>query len=194
VSINGSPLEATVPGGRSPDVLLHEGVRLVIASEEQLDAIQITDEGVLLGVIGFDESGGPIASPGGKKYTHLMPDGKPVERTAESVSRRGTPSRQIGVAWEMADTQEYVTGSSPRYAAITGPASLSSLGAPYGYGWYRMRFRSSVAKRVRIAAPQAADRLSVLLDGEQWGVFGRGPGAAGGLTLELNKDDQTLVT
>ena len=193
VCINGSPLEASVPAGKTPEILLHEGVRVVIANEEQLDAIQITDDGVLVGVIGFDEKGGPIATPGGRKYTLLTPDGKSAERTAESVSRRGTPSRQLAASWEMAGTEEYVTGSSPRYAAITGPSSLSSLGAPYGYGWYRMRFRSTVAKRVRIAAPQAADRLAVFLDGEPVGMFGRGPGAGGEITLQLKKTDHTLV-
>ncbi|MCC7389150.1 MAG: beta-galactosidase [Phycisphaerales bacterium] len=193
VSINGSPLEAAVPAGKTPEILQHEGVRLVIANEEQLDAIQITDDGVLVGVIGFDEKGGPIATPGGRKYTLLTPDGKSAERTAESVSRRGTPSRQLAASWEMAGTEEYVSGASPRYAAITGPSSLSSLGAPYGYGWYRMRFRSTVAKRVRIAAPQAADRLAVFLDGEPVGMFGRGPGAGGEITLQLKKTDHTLV-
>lgn len=193
VCVNGSPLEATVPAGKTPEVHQHEGVCLVIASEEQLDGIQVTDDGVLIGVSGFDESGAPIATPGGKKYTLLTPEGKSVERTAESVSRRGTPSRQLGATWEMAGTEEYVTGSSPRYAAISGPSSLSSLGAPYGYGWYRMRFRSTVAKRVRIAAPQAADRLAVFLDGEPVGMFGRGPGASGEITLQLKKTDHTLV-
>ena len=193
VSVNGSPLEAVVPSGKTPEILEHEGVRLVIASEEQLDSIQVTDEGVLVGVVGFDEAGAPIATPGGKNYTFLAPDGVVSKRTADSVSRRGTPSRALAATWEAADAAEYVTGQSPRYAAIDGPADLSSLGAPYGYGWYRMRFRSATAKRVKIAAPQSADRLAVFLDGEPVGMFGRGPGASNELTLQLKKTDHTLV-
>lgn len=193
VCINGSPLEATVPSGKTPELIEHEGVRLVIASEEQLDGVQVTDEGVLVGVVGFDDAGEPIATPGGRQYTFLAPDGTASTRKAVSVSRRGTPSRTLATAWEAADTTEYVTGSSARYAAIAGPTDLSALGAPYGYGWYRMHFRSPVAKRVRVAAPGSADRLAVFLDGEPVGMFGRGPGATGEITLQLRKADHKLV-
>lgn len=193
VCINGSPLDAVVPTGKKPDIIEHEGVQVVIASEDQLDGVQVTDEGVLVGVIGFDEAGEPIATPGGKQYSFLAPDGTVSTRKASSVSRRGTPSRTLATDWEAADTTEYVTGSSARYAAIDGPTDLSTLGAPYGYGWYRMQFRSSAARKVKVAAPESADRLAVFLDGELVGMFGCGPGASSELTLPLKKADHSLI-
>lgn len=193
VSVNGSPLEVAVPSGKSPEIHEHEGVCVVVASEEQLDAIQVTDEGVLLGVCGFDEAGEPIATPGGKEYVFIGSDGKQSTRKAAASARRGTPSRALPLRWEASYATLYAAGESPRYAAIDGPADLSALGAPYGYGWYRMQFRSSGAKKVRIAAPASADRLQVFLDGQSCGVLGRGPGAQSELTLQLKKAQHSLV-
>lgn len=193
VSVNGSPIEVGVPSGKAPEVLQHEGVCLVVASEEQLDSVQVTDDGVMLGVAGLTLSGAPIATPGGKQYTFIASDGAISTRRADSSRTRLPQPRAITVRWEQADTAAYVTGESPRYAVIEGPADLSTLGAPYGYGWYRMQFRSSGAKRVRIAAPASADRLHLFLDGQSVGVLGRGPGAAAELTLQLKKAPHTLV-
>ncbi|MFG0259259.1 MAG: beta-galactosidase [Phycisphaerales bacterium JB041] len=193
VSINGSPLEVTVPGGKTPDIIEHEGVQIVVASEEQLDVVQVCDDGVCVGATGFDESGGPIAAAGNKKYTRVGADGKVEVLKARTSAKRGVPSRALATDWEFAPTTEYVDGSSARYAAIAGPADLGELGAPYGYGWYRMRFRSQTPKRVKIASPKSADRLSVFLDTEPVGMFGRGPGASGELTIQLKKTDHTMV-
>lgn len=193
VSINGSPLEVTVPGGKTPDIIEHEGVQVVVASEEQLDVVQICDDCVCVGATGFDESGGPIAAAGNKKYTRVGADGKVEVLKAKTNAKRPVPSRALETDWEYAGTAEYVDGSSARYAAIAGPADLGELGAPYGYGWYRMRFRSQTPKRVKIASPKSADRLSVFLDTEPVGMFGRGPGASGELTIQLKKTDHTMV-
>jgi hypothetical protein len=193
VSVNGSPIEVTVPTGKNPDLHDHEGVCVVVASEEQLDSIQITDEGVLLGVAGFDEGGRPLATPGGKQYTFIAPDGKRAARKAEGSARRGGPARSVALRWEAAHITPYLTGESPRFAAIDGPADLSSLGAPYGYGWYRMQFRSAGPKKLRLAAPAAADRVQVFLDGQPCGVIGRGPGAHGELSLQLKKAQHNVV-
>lgn len=193
VSINGSPLEVTVPGGKSPDIVEHEGVQVVVASEEQLDTIQVSDEGIFVGVTGFNEEGKPVAAASNKKYTLVAADGTANELKAEASAQKPSPARKLATDWECADTNEYVGGSSARYAAISGPADLGELGAPYGYGWYRMCFRSTVAKRVKIASPKSADRLAVFLDAEPVGIFGRGPGAAGELTIQLKKSDHTMV-
>lgn len=193
VSINGSPLEVTVPGGKTPDIIEHEGVQVIVASEEQLDIVQICDDCVCVGATGFDESGGPIAAAGNKKYTRVGADGKVEVLKAKTNAKRPVPSRALATDWEFAGTTEYVDGSSARYAAIAGPADLGELGAPYGYGWYRMRFRSQTPKRVKIASPKSADRLSVFLDTEPVGMFGRGPGASGELTIQLKKTDHTMV-
>ncbi|MBK7403544.1 MAG: beta-galactosidase [Phycisphaerales bacterium] len=193
VSVNGSPLEVGVPTGKNPEVLQHEGVCLVVANEEQLDTIQITDEGVMIGVTGLTLSGAPIAAASGRQYTFIGTDGVSTARRAEG-SRGKTPgTKALSAAWEWADTASYASGESPRFAAIDGPADLSTLGAPYGYGWYRLQFRSSGVKRVRIAAPAAADRLHLFLDGQSVGVLGRGPGSVAELTLQLKKAQHTLV-
>lgn len=193
ISINGSPLEVTVPGGKKPDVIEHEGITVVVASEDHLDTVHVTDDAVYFEVAGFDASGGPIATPGGKQYTRIGPDGKVERLKADTATRKDPGSKTVSIEWETADTALYSTGESPRYAAIEGPADLTTLGAPYGYGWYRLSFRSAAAKRVKIAAPASADRLHLFLDGEPIGILGKGPGAEVELLLPLRKADHNLI-
>ena len=196
VCINGAPLEAVVPGGKKPVIVEHEGIQVVIANEDQLDSIQVTDEGILVGVVGFDDDDKPIATPGGKQYTFISPDGTVTTPKAPTcLLRKKTPVSEKGIAllWEYADTDTYTSGQSPRFAVIPEPADLTALGAPYGYGWYRLRFRASSAHKVKLAAPLAADRLQLFLDGEPQGMMGKGPGASDEIILSLKKAEHNLV-
>ncbi len=196
VCINGAPLDVVVPGGKKPLVCEHEGISLVIANEDQLDWVQVTDEGVWVGVVGFDHNNEPIATPGGKQYTFVAPDGTistAKAPTAQSKAKAATETKPIALSWEYADTELYTSGQSPRYAVIPGPADLTTLGAPYGYGWYRLRFRSNSAHKVKLAAPLAGDRLQLFLDGQSQGVIGRGPGAEHEVGLSLKKAEHDLV-
>jgi hypothetical protein len=88
---------------------------------------------------------------------------------------------------------DYVDGSSARYASIAKPADLVALGAPYGYGWYRMKFNSGSMHKPRVMFPQAAHRLHLTLDGEAAGLAGIGPGAEEIVSLQLKKKAHTLV-
>jgi hypothetical protein len=93
----------------------------------------------------------------------------------------------------------YVEGASPRYANITKPSDLMTLGAPYGYGWYRLKIPSSAAHKARLMFPHAGHRLHMWLNGEEagGGVIGVGPGASGSaaniVSLGLTKGANTLV-
>jgi hypothetical protein len=95
--------------------------------------------------------------------------------------------------WTMAPAAEYESGESARYASINGPADLDSLGAPYGYGWYRIRLKAPPAGRHRVLFPMAGDRLHLTLDGEPAGVVGVGPGAEPEAHLSFKKGPHTLV-
>ncbi len=198
LSINGSPLEVEVPKGKQPLEIEHEGLTLVIASDAQLEQIHPTPEGVLIGVNGVDEEGEPIVAASAKSYTRIAPTGEITkERVKASLARtpssRGAAKKLALGEWSVATCAEYTTGQSPRFASIDAPASLSALGAPSGYGWYRATFRSSGARRVSTLLPGSGDRLSLTLDGEPIGVVGRGPGAEPGITLGLKKAQHTVV-
>ncbi len=95
--------------------------------------------------------------------------------------------------WTGADMVDHAAGSSARYASIAGPAELSNLGAPYGYGWYKLVLRGASAGRTELGWPHSADRLHLFLDGKPAGVIGRGPGASPTLGVTLRKREQTLV-
>src|SRR5690606_26047173 len=67
------------------------------------------------------------------------------------------------------------------------------LGAPYGYGWYRVSFQSPRPHKPHVMLPHAADRLQLWHNGQAAGVLGAGPAAATETTLQLNKGEHTLV-
>lgn len=187
VSINGTPIQVDVPKGRKPVVELVEGINVVVVSEDAVDETFLFDGSVFVGVAGVTAEGEPIAPVRGA--VRVSPDG---ETSTVSASKASAPKLSLG-AWSAATADDHVSGQSPRYAAIPGPADLGDLGAPYGYGWYRATLKSGATKKVKLGAPLSHDRLHVYLDGEFAGVIGRGPGAASELAVSVKRGDRTFV-
>ncbi|MGD9690051.1 MAG: beta-galactosidase [Phycisphaerales bacterium] len=121
------------------------------------------------------------------------PPPAPLPPTA-SVVVRGKPAGKLALSpWQSAGLEDYLDGSGPRYASIAGPADLNTLGAPYGYGWYRLTFRHARGRRVQCVAPHSADRLALFEGGHALGMLGSGPGAEPDATIKLDKGEQSLV-
>lgn len=209
LSINGSPLEAPVPSGgasRAPTVIEHEGITIVIANFAQLDLIHLADSpigsttngagGLYLGTLGLDADGQPIPHPDFKSYQHLDAEGVVTTHKVANhaaTAKAGRPAKSSLADWSCAQQDRYTDGSGPRFAAIEKPADLVSLGAPYGYGWYRFRMSAGSPRKVKVAFPHSSHRLHLFMDGEAAGVVGVAPGAASTATLTLKKGQHTLV-
>lgn len=192
LSINGAPLQVVVPKGKTPTILDHEGVTLVICSREQVDSVFVSDDAVYVGVAGLTPQGQPIAMGTERKCTRISAEGAVEQVATTPAPPRKHAERPALGEWTCAGAQEYCDGSSARYAAIDGPSELWNVGSPYGYGWYRLRVKSGGGK-LRLAFPQAADRLHVTIDGEPAGLVGVGPGAAPDITATLKKGQSTIV-
>jgi hypothetical protein len=264
VCINGSPLMTHVPGARAgrtpprPEIFEHEGIVVVICSDQQLDRVHVTDEAVFYGGEGLTPDGlaivhrddepvlrigadGAVTDESLRQYLARrpkLPPAPPAAPAAPTPSVRGKAGAKAGAkgapargraartpavvpppvaepppappplvlrpphrhaapphleAWRTMDTEEYADGTSPRFASIDAPADLNALGAPYGYGWYRVVFKPSSAGRTQVAWPHAGDRLHLFLDGHAAGVLGAGPGAVPEVSLNLKRQTQTLV-
>lgn len=192
LSIGGAPLQAEVPEGREARIIEHEGVVVVIVNEDRADEVFDTDDAVFVGASGVDASGRPVAAPHARHATRIGADGA-VTQVAPAPGASHPPPRVATTDWRTAGTDDYAAGSSARFAAVPGPADLAALGAPYGIGWYRVRFRPPRAGRTLLAFPDSGDRLHVFLDGEAQGVAGLGPGATRDLTVTLKRREQTMV-
>ncbi|MBL9032040.1 MAG: beta-galactosidase [Phycisphaerae bacterium] len=195
VSVNGSPLHVDVPGAKStdsPSVIAHEGLTLVICSRQQTDHVFFTDDAVILGAVGMSPSGGPVLAQGKRHYTRLGADGSMREVSGAHANAKHHADRLTLSEWTGAGMADYDNGTSARFAAIDGPSDLASLGAPYGYGWYRLRLKAAGGK-VRLAFPGSSDRLHVFVDGEPAGLVGFGPGADLSIPISLGKGPRTLV-
>jgi len=201
ISINGSPLEAEAPRGAEPLILAHEGATVVVCNEDLIDRTFVTRDAVYCGVAGVTASGEPIPAPGVKKHTVIFPglddypaEGPRSETRAEPAAPAGRVSKKTMGEWRAAPAGAQVSGTSPRFAAIQGPQDLTTLGVPYGYGWYKLNLKSTAAKKHRVLFPHAADRLRMFLDGQPEGEIGVGPAGHGWEhQLSLKKGEHDLV-
>jgi hypothetical protein len=198
LSIDGSPLQATVPAGNKPTVLRHKRIMVVICNQEQIDAAYHSDTTLYVGVAGLDADGEPLAARGTAGAWMVTPDGT-VEKVAggtESAAAAGRARpRPINLPdWQAAPASAYVNGDSPRYATLDGPETLAACGAALGYGWYRIRVKSGTGRKRHWHVPQVSDRAHLYIDGEFVRVVGLGRGAdRGAFDQGLAKGEHTIV-
>jgi beta-galactosidase len=183
LSIDGSPLQATVPTGNKPAVLRHKRITVVICNQEQIDETYLTESGLFVGVGGLAHDGSPLPGRDSTSAWSIGADGAidkltvaPGPQTAGAGAR--SRSRPIDLAeWQAAPASAYVMGESPRYATLDGPETLAACGAALGYGWYRIQLKVGSARKRRWHLPQAADRVHLYMNGKFARVVGVGRGA-----------------
>lgn len=196
LSINGSPLETLVPAhGKPAFIHEHEGLVVVVCNTEGVDQVFVNETHVYVGVAGLDRQDRPVALPESRSCEVIDSEGRVT--THKFSANANAPAKRAGKLtmgeWTCARAGDHWLGGSARFASIDGPSDLVTLGAPYGYGWYRLRFNSSSAHKVKLAFPQSGHRLHLALDGEDCGVVGHGPGASAHAELSLKKKQHTLT-
>lgn len=191
VSINGSILEAEVPTGKEANILEHEDTTVVVLNEAMADRCYVEGDSVIVGALGLNGEGNPIATA---RQTVLKVRGSTGAAERVKGVAPATKPRATLADWTYSDSMSYVDGTTDRFATIDGPSSMEALGAPSGYGWMRLTFRSGAAKKVKGGFFESGDRLHVYLDAELQGVVGQGPGAKWEeVPLPLKRQDHTLT-
>lgn len=202
LAVNGSPIEVTVPSGKSPEIVELEGITVVVCSVEQIDSTYVSDNAVYVGVHGLTADGRPIvaANAQGKSYTKIDADGKVTPGSSSAAS--STAAAKLPVPshdplklgpWSHASLSDYIDGSSARFATIPGPADLGTLGSPFGYGWYRVTPSAPGAKKITVSAPIGGDRLHLFQAGKCVGIIGVGPGAEREVGVNFKKGEPIVV-
>lgn len=193
VSIDGARMDCTVPTGVRPLVQQLQDITVVVCNEKQIDAAYLDKGGALyVGIAGLDENDEPLADPAFTTCTRITPAGKASSHKVGAAPK--PPAAPRFGAWQCAGLGNYVDGSAPRYAAIDGPQSLEACGADYGYGWYRVSVKTPRARKVKLFAPQANDRLHLYAGGTLDRIIGFGPHADYAPTdLALKSGKNTLV-
>jgi beta-galactosidase len=86
LSIGDTPLQSKVPTGRTPEVTTHQGITVVIVSQEMLDETHASDDAVYVNVSGLDVDGRPRATErGGTVHVIRAGDTKPKAVRAADI-------------------------------------------------------------------------------------------------------------
>jgi hypothetical protein len=193
ISVNGSPMEVDIQQDK-PVIIDHEGLTLVIISQDETDRVFFKDDAVLLGVAGIAADGSVIPVVGSKQYTKIRQDGErkvvAIESPRSKNEKHHVPS--LGT-WTHASLDDYIGGTSARFATIPEPADLTKLGVPFGYGWYRLTVDAAAARKIKAVFPFSRDRLHVYCEGKHASVVGVGPGAVSEVPLSFRKGTQQVV-
>ncbi|MEM1212414.1 MAG: beta-galactosidase [Planctomycetota bacterium] len=174
LSINGAPLQLTVPSGKTPVVESHEELTIVLLNPDQLDAATLTEDGLLLGAQpASDDDGDPTPLPGWSTRFQIALDGT-VSQTRQTTPKKPTAPKLTG--WSIADCNDFLTGEAEAFEESdkTTPAQLSH---DAGYGWYRLP-TTKASGAGSVIAPLAGDRVHLYAKAKPLGSpMGLGPGA-----------------
>lgn len=196
LSIGGAAMEVAVPTGKSPLIEEHGGITVVVCSEALVDTTFATERSVHVGCAGLDESDEPIAHPDYRTRFTIDAEGRVEKKTAGNATEKAPKADRAPALsrWFSAGVDDFVSGASERYAAIDGPATMTALGASFGYGWVRVGLPGrSAPKKHRIGFFELADRGHVYADGELAALVGEGPGASLDLVpVSVGKDGATV--
>lgn len=193
ISVNGAPAESTIPSDDGPEVLMHEGLVIVLVRTEDAAHVGFGDDAVYLNVGGMTATGQPMPLGNAKQCTRIGTDAKSKPHVFEPVKRAPRSEKVTLEHWTCAVQEDYITGTSPRFAGIPSIQGLAALGAPTGYGWYRFSLENDKPGDVTLDFGVGGDRLHVFSDGRLVGIAGVGPGAAPQMGVHLKKGPQTLV-
>ena len=189
VAINNAVLWTQVPTGKTPVIMEHEDLRIIVLNHEQLDAAYLSPTGMVIGTAGLDDDDQPIPLKGWPRMTTIHPDGTKKHKAVTIAKRPNTPRLN---KWQQARLTALTHGTSDTFTEIDGPASLETLGDGAAYGWYRLTSIASKGQGAKLLAPQWADRSHIYRKGKLVDILGQGPGAQSEPT-NLHVNDQTVV-
>lgn len=194
LSINGSAVEVIVPEGDKPLIQEIEGVAVAVCNEHSIDRAIATPEGVWFGAESLDLDGNPVPFQGATSVLRLGPDGSVRTAALKAPAKNGAKITIAG--WSGSPTDAYTGGTSPRFARIDKPQPLSELGAPFGYGWYRLRVKSASSRKAKVGMFETADRVHLWAGGSGLGIWGWAPGATSTTdpaSIPLGKGETSVV-
>lgn len=193
VSINGSAFEITAPSGQTPVIEEHEGMVIVVCSEPMIEAAVIGPDGVHVGVRGLSAAGEPLPHPSFKTRWRVSTEGE-VSKSSSGQGGASTSRAPSLSGWARAVCDAHVSGEHAGFKGMKAPASLVTLGAPTGYGWYRVSFKGKPSARAASALILGADRVHLFSDSKRVALLGPGEGGSEPLSaLPARKSGESIV-
>ncbi len=192
LSIDDAELHATVPGGKSPLIVSHADVTVVICSLEQIEAAIATPDAIFIGTAGLDEQGEPLPDKQFPTCVRISKTGQ-VDKIAmkPASSSRRRPSL---LNWAQAPQQALITGDTDHLKPIENIAPNAALGSSIGPVWIHCKLRTTKPHIATVGFFELRPRAHIYLDGQRLEIIGSGAGANGPIVkLPLIKGEQALT-
>ncbi len=162
LSIDGAPIDVTVPRGNVPTVVRTDALTVAILSARQADGCAIVANGLHLGVAGVDENDQPLPHRAFKQAALLHSDGRMSKITPKTAAKSPAPPR-LG-PWTTADAAALIDGNSEAYREVAPGSGLSALAPGDRMGFYRINLPASRLGS-NLLAPHWADRALLFHQG-----------------------------
>lgn len=190
LSVSGVPLRFTVPKGDAPRIELCEDITIAAFNEAALPSVHVGTDRVFFGATDIDTDGNPVGTG-----QCLCIDGRGDQTRVDCVPAHAAKAKRPRFeSWETASCDDYIDGTNPRYATISGPADVDDLGVGEGYAWMRIDIRTTAARKHQARVPEASDRVHFYVDNELCHIAGIGPDASReNFSLPLAKGDNTVA-
>ena len=176
VSINGQERSFVFPADRPLGVTVG-GATVLALGNALADRAWFVDGRVLIGpdYVGEARARGHEAFLDGRTSAITV-----VEANGAIATRATAPAADVTAhvpltGWSARALPEIA--ATDGWTALDQPRSVEHLGQDMGYSWYRTRVHSETARQTALFPTAAKDRLTVFVNGERQGVWGRGEGA-----------------
>jgi len=177
LSVNSKELRRAIPDGDEPDVVEHEGVRVVLVSSDLAMRTWVLEDALVFGpaFVGADLDD-VRPGRGCRQYAILDFGGKLRHRKVPATHKRGPTAPRLS-QWKRVAVCTEPVADDLEWEKLDRPRHLDRIGVHAGYCWHRIEIEQDRARTRHLFLPDCEDRATLYLNGELLGVWGRGPDA-----------------
>ncbi len=177
ISINGREIRTPVPAGDEPELLEHQGQKILIVNTDLAQRTWDVDGSLVVGPEFVGESLDQVTPGSGcKQYAIISADGQIARKKVRPAQARKVAAPRLGTFSRVCVCDEPINGKL-EWVKLDRPKDLAAMGVNYGYGWCRLEVRADRASKRHLFLPDCEDRAAVYVNGELAGLWGRGEAA-----------------
>ncbi|MCK5113867.1 MAG: beta-galactosidase [Phycisphaerae bacterium] len=196
VSINAKELQVAIPGGKTPEIIQHGALTLVLMNSEMAMRTWAMDDSLIIGAdyVGKDLEDVRFDAKTREYFVLSLQNSSLTKKTVKTEQHhKPTTAPRLGTWKRLCICPEPIS-KKLQWQKLDRPRSMVKLGVNYGYLWYRIDLVQEKPCKRYLYLPECADRASLYLNGSLLGVWGTGDDASREpIGVNLKKGSNVLV-